>query len=312
MKYIDAKIKHSVIILSYNEEDSIAAALDSLVCQKEYLHEIIICDDCSQDHTWDIILKYKEEYGNLIRAYHHAKNLGIFSNQEFGYSQVTGNIISCLAADDSYCDGSFQEMNKMILENGLDPENEKFELLLNHRMIFKDGKEKIINNSLIMKYAPLKLKIRGLICYRGMGVSKPIINSRSNYVNIGIYTDGLIDAQVEYLADKVIFSPVLGANYYVGVGISSTTEWRSMSASMIKLCDQWRKMFNDKLDQQDVCFLQITANIESYRLEPSLKKFLSLSFSLISSYKCFLTFRLYVKYWRRIIGYTLLSCGFKR
>ena len=61
--------RHSVIIITYNQEHLIKRALDSVVCQKDYLYEIIISDDCSTDYTWKVVLEYQRKYPSLLKPY---------------------------------------------------------------------------------------------------------------------------------------------------------------------------------------------------------------------------------------------------
>ena len=44
-------LKHSVVVISYNQQDLVIRALKSIVKQEILPYEIIILDDCSSDQT---------------------------------------------------------------------------------------------------------------------------------------------------------------------------------------------------------------------------------------------------------------------
>ena len=75
-------IKHSVLIISYFQEDYIGTTIESVLNQTELPYEIIISDDCSKDDTWNIIQRYQKKHPDLIRAYRNDPNIGIFQNLE--------------------------------------------------------------------------------------------------------------------------------------------------------------------------------------------------------------------------------------
>ncbi|MDB7513160.1 glycosyltransferase family 2 protein, partial [Enterococcus faecium] len=51
----------SVIIPTFNAEKSIERAVESILNQTYQDFEIIICDDCSSDRTWDILKKISKK-----------------------------------------------------------------------------------------------------------------------------------------------------------------------------------------------------------------------------------------------------------
>ena|GEM_PF-1149313 len=70
-------IKVTVYLSTYNQEEYVAQALDSIVMQRTtFPVEVIAADDCSTDRTQEIINQYKERYPELIRTYYPEKNLG--------------------------------------------------------------------------------------------------------------------------------------------------------------------------------------------------------------------------------------------
>ena len=55
----------SVIIPIYNADRFIAKALDSVLQQSYKDIEIILVDDCSSDHTEEVVNRYVEQYPQI-------------------------------------------------------------------------------------------------------------------------------------------------------------------------------------------------------------------------------------------------------
>jgi glycosyltransferase involved in cell wall biosynthesis len=227
--------KHTVIVITYNQENLISRSLDSLLCQKEYIFEIIIADDCSSDNTWEVIKRYQKLYPVIIKPYRNEKNLGIFGNIESTWTKPTGDIIWYLSGDDIYCDGLFAEANKLIKKNNCDYINEAFTLYFDYKSINPQGIEKVYRNNLVERYNPISLKIRQLICNRTTGVSRNVFDKFYPVKkDIGIMADGLIDIQTQLFSQKNYYKSFVGSVYYTNIGISSITEKNEMLDSYIK------------------------------------------------------------------------------
>jgi len=92
----------SVIILNYNFGKYIGECIESILDQTLHPYEIIICDDCSQDNSWDVITGYQDQYQKLIKAFRHEQNLGISHNAKFSFNQTSGELVSRLSGDDMW------------------------------------------------------------------------------------------------------------------------------------------------------------------------------------------------------------------
>ena len=95
----------SVIITSYNHEPyiekSLAGVLEQVDCPE---FEIVIGDDCSQDHTPDIIEKYRKQHPDKIRVLSRNKNLGLQQNMKDCFYSCRGTYIAICEGDDFWID----------------------------------------------------------------------------------------------------------------------------------------------------------------------------------------------------------------
>ena len=70
----------SVLMTSYNRQDYIAAAIESVLASSLENFELIIVDDRSSDDTLSIARKY-EQRDARIKVYLNEKNLGDYPNR---------------------------------------------------------------------------------------------------------------------------------------------------------------------------------------------------------------------------------------
>lgn len=98
----------SVICAAFNQEEYIAQCLDSLVAQKtEFAFEILVNDDCSTDHTSEIIKSYEERYPHLFRCLYQEENQyqkGLLSWFEFLFPMAKGKYLAICDGDDYWID----------------------------------------------------------------------------------------------------------------------------------------------------------------------------------------------------------------
>lgn len=74
---MEQEIKVTVYLSTYNQEQYVAQALDSILMQKtNFPFEIIAADDCSTDDTQKIILDYQKRYPGMIETYFTNPNVG--------------------------------------------------------------------------------------------------------------------------------------------------------------------------------------------------------------------------------------------
>ena len=91
----------SVMMVTYNQEAYVRAALDSILMQQvDFEYEIVIGEDYSTDRTRDIVTEYQQRYGAKFRPLFHATNMGVSRNWEFTMQQCRGTYVALLEGDD--------------------------------------------------------------------------------------------------------------------------------------------------------------------------------------------------------------------
>lgn len=106
----------SICVLTYNHEEYIAQALDSILSQKtKYNYEIIVLEDCSTDNTQEILKKYKELYPDVIDLYFQPKNTKAKHFHE-GFKHCKAKYICILEGDDYWTQDNKLETQLDFLE----------------------------------------------------------------------------------------------------------------------------------------------------------------------------------------------------
>ena len=98
-------MKISVAIITYNQQDTIAQTLDSILCQQgDFDLEVVVGEDCSADNTPAICREYAKRYPDKIVLLQEEHNMGIMRNFANVINHCTGDLIGICAGDDYWCD----------------------------------------------------------------------------------------------------------------------------------------------------------------------------------------------------------------
>ena len=89
----------SIALASYNGSKFIREQLDSILAQTYQDFEVVICDDCSTDNTWQILGDYAST-DNRIKIFENECNLGFKKNFEKAISLCSGEYIALSDQDD--------------------------------------------------------------------------------------------------------------------------------------------------------------------------------------------------------------------
>lgn len=106
----------SVIIPAYNCEKYIAKAIESVLEQEDVLLELLIINDCSTDHTEEIILTYGKD--DRIRYLKNDYNIGVAKTRNKGVQQARGEFVAFLDADDWWDQGKLKKQIELMRKKG--------------------------------------------------------------------------------------------------------------------------------------------------------------------------------------------------
>ena len=102
---MDKRPKISVVVITYNQQDTIAQTLDSILCQQgDFDLEVVIGEDASPDGTLAVCKEYANRYPNQIVLLSGEKNMGIMANSARVLKASTGDFVNIIAGDDYWCD----------------------------------------------------------------------------------------------------------------------------------------------------------------------------------------------------------------
>jgi len=92
-------LRVSCIVVCYNQEQTIADAVLSLLQQTRLPDEILVADDASTDGSRDVIRTLANSH-QLIRPILRETNLGVSANRDLAVREATGHFVTALDGDD--------------------------------------------------------------------------------------------------------------------------------------------------------------------------------------------------------------------
>jgi glycosyltransferase involved in cell wall biosynthesis len=108
-------MKISVIIPAFNAEKYIEEAVQSIIAQTYTDWELLICDDCSIDGTFDIISKLSEDH-NKIKVFKNENNLKKPLTVQRLIGESSGDLLTFHDADDYSHPERFEKIIKKLKE----------------------------------------------------------------------------------------------------------------------------------------------------------------------------------------------------
>ena len=269
----------SVIIISYNQKDTIGRCLDSILCQKEFgLKEIVVCDDCSKDGTWDVLKSYALKEPGIIRIYQNDHNLGIYANSEKALSlRGEWDFYHQLAGDDALCKGWFRELQCFIEKESPDM-NTPIGIYSDWKMIGPKSKEIVVRQDKIRTgHHPFSLYLRGMVCNRSLIVNNEVIKRFSPVLlDKGLrLAESLYDSQDHFIIEKAYYLPYIGSIYYSGMGVSSSLKDKQPDyyTSQVILTYQYfiEHLITDTFDKY---YAMYNIEIAKFNINPNFKSFI--------------------------------------
>jgi len=90
----------SVVMTAHNSEDTIEAAIESVLMQDYPNLEVLVCDDASTDRTWSILQAMSVRTGGSVRALRLARNSGTYLAKNVAITATKGEFILFQDSDD--------------------------------------------------------------------------------------------------------------------------------------------------------------------------------------------------------------------
>lgn len=273
-KLYNMEIRHSVVMITYNQERLISEALDSLFSQSVLPYEVIISDDASFDNTWDVIQQYQKCYPNIIKAYRNKENMGIYPHINKLIPLPTGDIVSWLSGDDLYKPGIFEAFNKVVQQHDyLNPATDKFLIISNCINLYNDQREIVYDNTIFRQSDLFKVKLRYGLNFRETGISIALWRSLQPIpTDLGIFADWAFSMNQIENSEHFFFINDAYPIYRIGTGIVSRTKEKTMYASKLKVIEYLEQKYLKRIDQSDLKFLSFAKKECQYKLH---KNFIS-------------------------------------
>jgi glycosyltransferase involved in cell wall biosynthesis len=272
------EIKHSVLMITYNQENQISDALNSIFANKILPYEIIIGDDASNDNTWEIIEKFKKKYPSIIKTYKNEHNIGIFRNYNKISKLPSGNIVSFLAGDDLYKPNIFEKFNESLQNESVDINNDKFILISNSIKLLPNHKEIIYNNYQYRNKDLFKIKLRYGLDFRDTGFSIALLKCLPEILtDLGYYADWIHCIEQILNAQKFIFINEALTYYRSFGGTISKTNGKILADSKLKVINYIIAHYKFKMDDKDILYLKKEKKMYEYSLQKNPKDLLLLS-----------------------------------
>ncbi len=95
----------SILMLAYNHEEFICQAIESIMSQQcNFVFELLIGEDCSNDKTKDLCLSYFNKFPDVIRLCTADENVGMHRNFARIWHRGRGRYFAMCEGDDFWCD----------------------------------------------------------------------------------------------------------------------------------------------------------------------------------------------------------------
>jgi glycosyltransferase involved in cell wall biosynthesis len=190
------KKKVSIMIPTYNYAYLIKDAIDSILSQTYHNLELIICDDCSDDNTEEVVKNYHDP---RIRFYRNETRLGLYGNFNHSRHYATGEYLLFLCADDAL---SPESLERMVINLDSFP---SAALATTYQRQSIDAAGNKIEDVFIKKLGPGLIRgeeiIKAQCCYTG-SVGRPSeVLIRAEYLHDG----DTFDRSVEHCADNALW-----------------------------------------------------------------------------------------------------------
>lgn len=167
--------KISVIMAVYNCEETVSEAIESILAQTFQDFEFIICDDCSTDKTYDIVISYQHLYPDKLVVLQNEENSRLAYSLNHCLLYARGDYIARMDGDDISVPKRLEKQLNFLEKN---PE---YDTVGTNMVLFDQAGERAI---LITKENPSKYDLIKNPCFH----HATILMKKSVYDDLGGYT----------------------------------------------------------------------------------------------------------------------------
>lgn len=273
--------KITVLVICYNQEKLIGKTLDSILCQKEWgLHHIVIGDDCSTDHTWDVLMNYKQKYPDIVLPIRQERNAGIYGNMEFvKNNRGTADLFVHCSGDDPLMEGFFETVQRFVHENSIDT-TEAVGIYSDYKIIAPDGKETVFHQDAILSgYNPWSLYIRRRASSRSLVLSEKVLERFEPIIlDKGLnLAECMYDSQCHLNIEKAYYMPVVTSIYYSQIGISTKLHKSDYHTTQARIKLNYI-LENYAKDERDISVIKCGLQKNIFRETPRLRNIYKILF----------------------------------
>lgn len=106
-----------VALCTYNGEKYLEEQLASILSQTKQPDEIVICDDCSTDDTWNILNRFKLSTSVPVKLMRNAKQQGVTRNFELAVRSLQTDLIFLCDQDDVWFPNKISTIYSVFLDS---------------------------------------------------------------------------------------------------------------------------------------------------------------------------------------------------
>jgi glycosyltransferase involved in cell wall biosynthesis len=113
-----SSLRISIALCTCNGTEFLPAQLGSLLAQSKLPDELVICDDASDDSTWNILEAFADRAPFPVRLHRNPTRLGIGANFEQAIRRCDGDIVALCDQDDVWLPEKLVHLEKALAAGG--------------------------------------------------------------------------------------------------------------------------------------------------------------------------------------------------
>lgn len=268
-------IRHSVVVVTYNQENFISETLDSILSQSVMPYELIVCDDCSTDGTMAVVKTYVDKYPEIVRCVRNEKNLGVFGNLNNSTKYVTGDFVNYVAGDDLLPAGILEAYSTFIKEQSLSCKD-RFLIFTDSETLHKDGKITRFCNDVVLRRGIMDATVMCELQFWETGMSRGLFDCLPKYrTDIGYQADWLFHIERIAEIDKYYYLPVSGYVYRKDVGVTNASKLKILRQSRLEVINILR-MSGIPLSERSQRFINLIGETIKHLDRPTIRSYFSM------------------------------------